>query len=115
MEAFPANCNAWIKFAHLERDLREYERTRGIFELGIGQPLLDQPELLWKGKHSLFFIFIFVVYIDFETEAEEYENVRKLYQRLLERTKHPKVWISYAQFEATAGNPEVKIFVSRSL
>lgn len=94
LETFPSNCNAWIKFAHLERDLRENERARGIFELAIGQPLLDQPELLWK------------MYIDFETEAEEYENVRKLYQRLLERTKHPKVWISYAQFEASIGSPE---------
>ena len=29
------------------------------------------------------------------------ENARKLYERLLERTSHVKVWISLAQFEAT--------------
>ena len=30
-------------------------------------------------------------YIDFEIELEEYENTRKLYDRLLERTQHVKV------------------------
>ena len=29
----------------------------------------------------------------------EYANVRELYERLLERTKHVKVWLSYGQFE----------------
>lgn len=47
------------------------------------------PEVLWKG------------YIDFEIEEGEGENARGLYEKLLERTGHVKVWISYAQFEAT--------------
>jgi len=88
----PSNCNAWIKFAELEKLLFEYERTRAIFELAIEQPVLDMPELLWKS------------YIDFEMELEEYENVRALYKRLLERTKHVKVWISCAQFESKIKN-----------
>ncbi len=29
----------------------------------------------------------------------EYERARDLYERLLEKATHPKVWISYAQFE----------------
>jgi crooked neck len=29
-----------------------------------------------------------------------------LYERLLDRTKHLKVWISYAEFEATAIDKE---------
>ena len=49
------------------------------------------PELLWKA------------YIDFEEEEaqepEEYERPRQLYERLLEKTEHVKVWISYAHFE----------------
>ena len=36
-------------------------------------------QVLWKS------------YIDFEIELEEYENTRKLYDRLLERTQHVKV------------------------
>lgn len=41
-------------------------------------------------------------YIDFETAEGEFERARALYERLLDRTKHLKVWISYAEFEATA-------------
>ncbi|KAI1121593.1 cell cycle control protein [Nemania abortiva] len=83
----PANCPAWIGFAELERDLGDLERTRAIFELAIGQPVLDMPELLWKA------------YIDFEEEEGEYDKTRDLYERLLEKTDHVKVWISYAHFE----------------
>ena len=39
----------------------------------MGQSLLDMPELLWKA------------YIDFEIAEEEFDNVRALYARLLER------------------------------
>ncbi|CEG63838.1 Putative Cell cycle control protein [Rhizopus microsporus] len=88
LEYNPANCSAWIKFAELERDvLGETERCRAIFDLGIAQPALDMPELLWKA------------YIDFEIAEEEYDNARDLYHRLLERTEHVKVYISFAQFE----------------
>lgn len=41
-------------------------------------------------------------FIDFETAEGEFERARALYERLLDRTKHLKVWISYAEFEATA-------------
>jgi len=44
---------------------------------------------------------VWKAYIDFENEREEYDKTRALYDRLLERTKHVKVWISYAQFEAS--------------
>ncbi|KAI0553513.1 cell cycle control protein [Xylaria curta] len=83
----PANCQTWIKFSELERGLDDLERTRAIFELAINQPVLDMPELLWKA------------YIDFEEEEGEYDKTRDLYERLLEKTDHVKVWISYAHFE----------------
>ena len=83
----PANCQAWIKFAELERGLDDLERTRAIFELAVDQPVLDMPELLWKA------------YIDFEEEEGEYDRTRQLYERLLDKTDHVKVWISYAHFE----------------
>lgn len=41
-------------------------------------------------------------YIDFEIAEREFERTRQLYERLLDRTKHLKVWISYAKFEASA-------------
>ncbi|XP_017223184.1 uncharacterized protein LOC108199742 [Daucus carota subsp. sativus] len=86
----PENCYAWSKFAELERSLSETDRARAIFELAIAQPALDMPELLWKA------------YIDFEISEGEFEKTRRLYERLLERTKHLKVWISFAKFEASA-------------
>lgn len=42
------NCQAWCKWAELERSLGETERVRALFELAIQQPQLDMPELLWK-------------------------------------------------------------------
>ena len=44
----PANCQAWCRFADLERSLAETDRARALFELAIQQPLLDMPEVLWK-------------------------------------------------------------------
>jgi crooked neck len=92
LSLMPHNCQAWIKFAELESGLSELARARRIFELAIAQPVLDQPEQLWKA------------YIDLEISQKAYDSVRKLYGRLLERTKHVKVWISQAQFEATIGH-----------
>jgi crooked neck len=45
------------------------------------------PELVWKA------------YIDFEEEEGEYDRTRALYERLLSKTDHVKVWTSYAHFE----------------
>eukprot|EP00741_Cyanophora_paradoxa_P007448 tig00000128_g7203.t1 len=84
----PSNCAAWAKFADLEKTVGEHERARAIFELAIQQPALDMPEVIWKA------------YIDFEIALRDHGRTRRLYERLLERTKHVKVWISYAQFEA---------------
>lgn len=94
LESFPANCRAWTSFAELEQSLGELERARAIFELGITQPLLDMPEVLWKA------------YIDFEIAEGENENARVLYARLLERTTHVKVFISAAQFESSINEAE---------
>ncbi|KAG8923248.1 NineTeen Complex (NTC) component, partial [Tulasnella sp. 418] len=87
LEHDPTNCAAWIKFAELETTLDDIPRARAIFELGVSQPALDMPELLWKA------------YIDFEFGEGERENTRALYERLLEKTGNYKVWIAYALFE----------------
>uniref|UniRef100_A0A0B7A869 Crooked neck-like protein 1 n=1 Tax=Arion vulgaris TaxID=1028688 RepID=A0A0B7A869_9EUPU len=87
LEFSPENCTTWMKYAELETILGDTDRARAILELAINQPRLDMPEVLWKA------------YIDFEGDQEEYDNARKLYKRLLQRTQHVKVWISYAKFE----------------
>lgn len=88
LEWRPSNVGAWVRWAELERSLGEADRTRALYELAISQPLLDMPESLWKS------------YIDFEIGEGDRERVRVLYTRLLDRTKHVKVWLSYARFEA---------------
>lgn len=91
VEFNPENCTTWIKFAELETLLGDLDRTRAIYELAISQTALDMPEVLWKA------------YIDFEIEQTENDNVRYLYGRLLKRTQHVKVWMSYAAFEVLSG------------
>ena len=56
--------------------------------MAIEQPALDMPETLWKA------------YIDFEIAIGSREGARALYERLLEKTEHVKVWMSYAKFES---------------
>jgi crooked neck len=83
----PGNSAAWKAFAELERGLDDADRARAIFELAVAEGELDMPELVWKE------------YIDFEADEGEHARARALYERLLERTGHVKVWIAYAQFE----------------
>lgn len=83
----PSNSQSWIRFADLERGLDDLDRARSIYELAIEQATLDMPELVWKA------------YIDFEEYEEQYARARVLYERLLEKTDHVKVWINYARFE----------------
>jgi crooked neck len=90
----PSNSEAWKSFAELERGLDDIDRARAIFELAVGQEMLDMPELIWKE------------FIDFEADEGEYERARALYERLLDRTSHVKVWISYALFEINVPDDE---------
>uniref|UniRef100_A0A8R7QDT5 Pre-mRNA-splicing factor Syf1/CRNKL1-like C-terminal HAT-repeats domain-containing protein n=2 Tax=Triticum urartu TaxID=4572 RepID=A0A8R7QDT5_TRIUA len=94
IEWSPANCYAWRKYAELEKNLGEADRARSIYDLAIAQPALDMPEVLWKE------------YLQFEIDEGEFGRARELYERLLDRTKHLKVWISYAEFEASTGLAE---------
>ncbi|KAF7846557.1 hypothetical protein BT93_L4163 [Corymbia citriodora subsp. variegata] len=96
IERNPSNSEAWLKFAELERGLEDIDRARAVYELGISQPSLDMPEVVWKA------------YIDFEDYEGEYDKARALYERLLSKTDHPKVWISYAKFEINVPYSEVE-------
>eukprot|EP01084_Bolivina_argentea_P070631 128435_1 len=93
LELFPTDSKSWHDYGCLENKLDEYERAKSIYELGINQDILDEPQLLWSN------------YIDFELKRENYNNVRKLFERLLNKTKHVRVWINYAQFESQINKP----------
>ena len=103
LEFNPENVQTWMKFAELETLLGDVERARALYELAINQPKLDMPEILWKA------------YIDFETEQEETDKARELYRRLLDRTQHVKVWLSYAQFELQVTQQIINCSLNESL
>ena len=67
-----------------------FQRCRAIYELAVSQSTLDMPEMIWKS------------YIDLEIEEGESDKARALYEKLVSRTGHVKVWISFAQFEASS-------------
>lgn len=94
LEYNPSNVAAWVQFAGLEVKLNEWERARAIYELAVEQEGLDLPERVWKA------------YIDFEISLREHSKVRRLYQRLRQKTKHVKVWVSEAEFEARIGETD---------
>ena len=90
LEYSPTNSYAWISYAGLEKLLDDVDRVRAIYEFAISNPQgLDIPEAVWKA------------YIDFELEEGEYDRARTLYEKLLDKTDHVKVWISFAEFEVT--------------
>lgn len=85
LEFDPADSTVWIRFAELESGLGDDERARALYELAVNQTELEMPELVWKS------------YINFEEGHEEWDAARQLYERLLERTGHVKVWVTFAQ------------------
>ena len=63
------------------------------------------PEQIWKS------------YIDFEVELRDLTRARQLYERLLGKTKHVKVWVAAARFEATQAKDisKARAFFCRAL
>lgn len=88
VEYSPELATSWIDFAAFESRLGETARARALYELAVSQSALDQPERVWKS------------YIEFEVSIGALDAVRALYARLLDKTKHVKVWVAAAQFEA---------------
>ncbi|GIY46157.1 crooked neck-like protein 1 [Caerostris darwini] len=103
LEFSPENCTTWMKFAELETILGDVDRASAIYEIAINQPRLDMPEVIWKA------------YIDFEIEKEEFDRARALYERLLQKTQHVKVWISYARFELGCSDDKDHILQARHI
>jgi tetratricopeptide (TPR) repeat protein len=89
LEFNPVSAAAWGQWAELETALGETERARALYEIAISQEELDMPEAMWKA------------YIDHEIAEGSRVNARGLYERLLEKTQHVKVWMSYAKMEST--------------
>ncbi|XP_008107294.1 crooked neck-like protein 1 isoform X2 [Anolis carolinensis] len=110
----------WINYAlYEELEAKDPERTRQVYQACI--ELIPHKKFTFAKIWLLYAQFeirqkslqlarralvLWKSYIDFEIEQEEYENTRNLYRRLLQRTQHVKVWISFAQFELSSGNDD---------
>merc|ERR1719379_776445 len=88
LETHATVAKAWNAFVDLEVSVGEIERARRLCEIAIDLEELEMPELVWKR------------YIDLEIEEENWDEARALFERLLEKTNHARVYIAYAQFEA---------------
>lgn len=60
------------------------------------------PEHLWKA------------YIDFEIAQGQFDKARSLYERLLSLTKHVRVWLSFAEFEAQVDEGKSRVVFERA-
>lgn len=86
LSQFPTSHNAWLAFIDLEQVLSEHARVHALYEAGVTIEEMDEPEIFWQR------------YIEYETENKAAARVISLYQRLLAKTRHVKVILSYANF-----------------
>lgn len=95
LEYAPTDYKIWLAYSKLEENLGDEDRARAIFEIPLqdnvtNMPIDSQLTLLQK-------------FIDFETEAQEYDNARSLYETYLHKGNFkPNIWISYALYESSA-------------
>lgn len=86
IELRPEDPESWISYIEMEAGLGEVERAREIYSRALDIVIIRKPEKLWKTA------------IDFEIDHNDAERVAGLYERLLERSRHVKVFISYALY-----------------
>lgn len=87
IKALPTDPASWIACADLEVALEEQDRARALLEKAVQLPAIRDPHLLWKR------------YLEMEQEWGEVEKVRALYERLLDKSSHFKVFKAYSEFE----------------
>ena len=103
VEADPASSAAWAAFGDLEHAVGEQDRARAVYELALKQPELDKPEAVWKKYVDL------EIFLEHNPDEDDGDGAAggppraaTLYERLLERTGHVKVYLSYAAYEEAA-------------
>lgn len=91
VECFPQSSDVWLKYVEFEESLEEFDRSRALLEAAENL-ILDRPELIWK------------MHINLEIRANNHDKVRELYKILINKSKHVRVWLSYAKFEQEDNN-----------
>ncbi|GIX60853.1 RNA processing protein [Babesia caballi] len=91
IETWPFKPDSWLSFVNLELLLDERERVRAICEAAIAMDQMDMPETVWNR------------YLEIEKGWQQHPYVRNIYERLLLKTTHIKVFKGYVEFEFSNG------------
>ena len=104
LEFDPSNLKTWIAYAELEQNLDDEERARSIFNILLD----DANDVISMSDSSK--VIVIKRFIEFETDMEEYNNARELYEHYLQLSNFsPEVWTSYAMYEsATPTDDQLK-------
>ncbi|ODV84967.1 hypothetical protein CANARDRAFT_8101 [[Candida] arabinofermentans NRRL YB-2248] len=90
LENFPDNATNWIDFATLEHGLGDEPRCEAIYELGVRETLVSEPERIKLMK----------AYINHQLAELNFEKARTLYDQLIELSNDDlKYWISRCLLE----------------
>ncbi|KAG8583775.1 hypothetical protein GDO81_008541 [Engystomops pustulosus] len=110
LEFAPENCTTWIKFAELETILGDTERARAVYELAIGQPRLDMPE-------------VWISFAQFELSAgsedtlakcrQIYEEANKTLRNCEEKEERLMLLESWRSFEHELGSESAQQRVAK--
>ena len=87
IEKHPDEPQSWKLYIDLEVTLGEVDRARELCEMWLNIPEMQAPEILWKR------------YIQLEIDLENFDGWRAIYERLLEKTEHIRVYRTYWEFE----------------
>jgi len=87
IELHPYLPKAWISYVDLEDKVGELDRARHLCELAVNQEQMDMPELVWKR------------YIDVNVANQDLVAAREIYERLLSKSHHIRIYKTYAEFE----------------
>jgi len=93
VEVNPSLVSNWISFIDLELGLGELARAVALCEAALKTiSSLDQPELIFKK------------WIEIEIAREDYEKVRKIFQKVIKLSDNYKAFLAYAEFESLTMN-----------
>ena len=99
IEFKPSDPKVWIEYSELEENLGDEDRARGIYTIALNS---EVDSLSYDSKLA-----ILKRFITFETDSENYNNARKVFELYLNFSGFStKVWIEYALYESSTPTDE---------
>lgn len=86
IEMKPNLSDEWVKYFKMEVSIGETVRAESIINKSLDLGFVDHPEVLWKTA------------LDYHIEQSNHEEVIRLYQTLLRKTKHVQVFVSLSLY-----------------